>query len=318
MRGSAIIWVYFMSILLVVVVNSFHSTSFTRHTYAYSADLEVASFRLFCGSNGKENTDSMPHNSNTNLRSSLYRSLISGMGLFLGNHLLHLSTANAFENFMSPEAEGGGGRFGNKKPPKSLRESPRVPQTPASGFQTKSGLRYFDFRVGSGNSPRYGELITFHYSLFYQPSDRDEPLELIDSTYDNKPIEPFLQKHGNGRIVRGLDEGIHTMKVGGKRRIILPKSIGYTDFDLGPLPQKYRHRQRLGNLIDYVNRDEGEFVFDIDLLQIREDENDQGYYEDIPVSQNEVRELILKSLKSKDPEIVQRLGINEMPTSPTP
>lgn len=298
-------------------VSSFRPTSLKRHTYVYSPSHEVASFRLFGQPNVKQNNDLVPNNSNANVRSALLKSVISGMGLFAGSHLLHPSNAAALDDFMSPESEGSGGRFGNKKLPKSQRKSPRAPQTPASGFQTKSGLRYFDFQVGSGNSPRYGELITFHYSLFYQPRDLDESLELIDSTYDNKPIQPFLQKHGNGRIVRGLDEGMHTMKVGGKRRIIVPKSIGYTDFDLGPLPQKYRHRQRLGDLIDYANRDEGEFVFDIDLLQIREDENDQGYYEDIPVSQNEVRELIIKSLKSKDPDIVKRLGISEFPPLPT-
>ena len=93
----------------------------------------------------------------------------------------------------------------------------------ARGFQTKSGLKYYDIKEGDGALPRYGQLVAFTYTQFYKPKS-SATLEKIDSS-----SVPFLHKHGNGRIVRGLDEAIHGMKVGGKRRAIIPSSIGKFD-----------------------------------------------------------------------------------------
>ena len=51
----------------------------------------------------------------------------------------------------------------------------------------------------------------------------------------------------------------------------------------------------------------GELVLDLQLLAMRDDENDQGYYEDVPVSQEEVRRLVLRSLQSDNPELLQKI-----------
>ena len=209
-------------------------------------------------------------------------------------YLSLLAPVHARSEFMSPEAEGGGGRFGRSVSQTSVLEvqSKIAANTQSkNGFQTKSGLKYFDIRVGEGKSPRYGDLVTFQYFLYYKPADRGAQLELV-----TKSNEPYLQKHGNGRIVRGLDEGIHTMKEGGRRRIIVPKNIGYTSIGVGPLPAAYSERQRLGTLIDVLQEDQGELIFDVELEQVKVDENDQGYYDDIPVTQDEVRELVTKTL----------------------
>ena len=206
---------------------------------------------------------------------------------------------NARSDFMSPEAEGGGGRFGKVASPESQvlapKVQPSVRQNPADlqlkkGFQTKTGLKYFDIQEGEGKSPRYGDLVTFQYFMYYKPPERDAKLELV-----SKSKEPFLQKHGNGRIVRGLDEGLHTMKEGGRRRIIVPKNIGYTSIGIGPLPAEYSERQRLGYLIDLLQDGQGELVFDVKLEQVLVDENDQGYYEDIPVTQDDIIDLVTKA-----------------------
>lgn len=217
--------------------------------------------------------------------------------------LSSIGTPNAVlarSDFMSPEAEGGGGRFGRASTPESQVQVPQVPEKAANtkdklakGFQTKTGLKYFDIREGSGLSPRYGDLVTFQYIMYYKAPDRDSSLELVD-----KSSEPYLQKHGNGRIVRGLDEGLHTMKEGGRRRVIVPKSIGYTDIGIGPLPMEYSKRKRLGDLIDILQADQGELIFDVELVQVRKDENDQGYYDDVPISQDEVRELVERNLRN--------------------
>ena len=206
------------------------------------------------------------------------RSLSLGLGLsIISNSLNTIKPVNAYDDIFKP-----------------------LP-TPDKGFQTKSGLKYFDFKDGNVNvSPRYGQVISFHYTGYYQPSP-DKPYELFDSSYLSPNQSPFLHKHGNGRICRGIDEGLHTMKVGGKRRVIIPKAIGYTDFRTGPKPIQPKYRKRLGDIIDLINADKGDLIFDLELLLVANDENDQGYYEDIAISQDEVRQLVLKSLTEDAP-----------------
>lgn len=170
-------------------------------------------------------------------------------------------------------------------------------QQPARGFQTKSGLKYFDLVEGTiGKTPRYGQLVSFYYTTYYKATP-ESPLDFVDSSFVSGK-RPFLHKHGNGRIVRGIDEGLHTMKVGGKRRLVVPKSIGYNEFGLGPLPEDGGRRRKLGALLDLLDKDQGELIFDIELVLVAEDENDQGYYDDVAVSQEEVRKLVLKSLQN--------------------
>jgi hypothetical protein len=163
------------------------------------------------------------------------------------------------------------------------------------GFQTRSGLRYFDTEIGTGPSPNYGQLVSFHYIAYYRPS-KEANMEIFDSTYSSAEKQPFLQKHGNGRLIRGIEEGLHTMKVGGKRRVVIPKSLSFTDFGLGPLPLKPKGRRRLGKLIDEVDAGNGEFVYDLELVFVGDDENDQGYYSDSSVPEQEFKELILRNL----------------------
>jgi len=201
---------------------------------------------------------------------------------------LGISVINTFNNY-------------NIKPVNAANDDIFKPlPTPDKGFQTKSGLRYFDFKEGNVNvSPLYGQLVVFHYTGYYQPNP-NQPYELFDSSYLSPKKSPFLQKHGNGRICRGIDEGLHTMKVGGKRRVIIPKSIGYTDFRTGPKPLQPKYRKRLGDIIDLLNEDKGELIFDLELLLVANDENDQGYYDDSAISQQEVRQLVLKSLTQNE------------------
>lgn len=182
-----------------------------------------------------------------------------------------------------------------------------IPPFPAKGYQTKSGLKYFDFQEGDGVSPRYGELVTFFYTGYFR-ADPTAKLEAFDGSYLNYGKEPFLHKHGNGRVLRGIDEGLHTMKVGGKRRVIIPKTLGFTEFGMGPLPIDPGRRRRLGKLLDFVEADRGELVYDLELVMVAVDENDQGYYDDVPVTQEEVRSLVLKSL---NPELIDKLIKNK-------
>jgi hypothetical protein len=95
----------------------------------------------------------------------------------------------------------------------------------------------------------------------------------------------YLIKHGNGRTVPGLDEGLHTMRVGGKRRIIIPPKLGYTTSGLGPVPVGPYGRWKLNRLIDrMVELRGGNVIFDVEMKSIMDDEADQGYYMDKSLS----------------------------------
>lgn len=150
-------------------------------------------------------------------------------------------------------------------------------------FTTRSGLKYIELREGTGQSPQYGNLASISYKAYVKlPDTSDKKATLQEYDVDSA----YLIKHGNGRILPGLDEGLHTMKVGGKRRIIIPPKLGYVGPGvLGPLPESPIGRYKLNKLLDQmVELRGGNVVFDVELKSLMKDEADQGYYEDDSLS----------------------------------
>ena len=84
---------------------------------------------------------------------------------------------------------------------------------------TESGLKYIDEVVGTGESPKPGQTVTVHYTGTLEDGTK------FDSSVDRG--SPFSFQIGVGRVIKGWDEGVMTMKVGGKRRLIIPPSLGY-------------------------------------------------------------------------------------------
>ena len=141
---------------------------------------------------------------------------------------------------------------------------------------TPSGLRYVDFAPGSGAPPRFGQLVRFHY-VGYIASEDGESLEAYDSSYERNT--PYFTKHGNGLTCEGLEEALHTMRPGGRRRVLLPPSLGYSRgsaSDKGPLPVKATLRDRLFEAVG----DGRPLVFDLELVSVVTDVVDRGDYED--------------------------------------
>lgn len=124
--------------------------------------------------------------------------------------------------------------------------------------RTSSGLRYIDFQQGSGPMPRYGQILRFHY-IAYGASAAFDQLVTFDSTYSRK--SPFLVKHGNGFTCQGLEEALHTMQEGAKRRVILPPDLGYTA-DKGPMPPTNKGRTLLLDAVEAKKP----LVFDLEVL----------------------------------------------------
>lgn len=84
---------------------------------------------------------------------------------------------------------------------------------------TPSGLRYVDLTVGSGPSPVNGKLVRVHYTGWLTDGTK------FDSSLDHG--QPLVFPVGKGMVIPGWDEGVLSMKVGGKRKLIIPPQLGY-------------------------------------------------------------------------------------------
>jgi len=93
---------------------------------------------------------------------------------------------------------------------------------------TPSGLKYVDEVVGKGESPQPGKTVTVHYT------GRLEDGTKFDSSVDRG--EPFPFVIGQGQVIKGWDEGVMTMKVGGKRKLTIPPDLGYGPNGKGTIP----------------------------------------------------------------------------------
>lgn len=108
---------------------------------------------------------------------------------------------------------------------------------------TASGLRYEDVVVGDGPSPQQGQRVTVHYTGYFTDGRK------FDSSIDRG--QPFTFVLGVGQVIRGWDEGVATMKVGGKRLLYIPSNLAYGARGQGPIPP---------------NTD---LIFEVELLDIR-------------------------------------------------
>lgn len=84
---------------------------------------------------------------------------------------------------------------------------------------TASGLQYEDIQVGTGDMPKKGQLVEVHYTGWLTNGKK------FDSSVDRG--EPFRFNVGVGQVIKGWDEGVATMRVGGKRKLMLPPQLGY-------------------------------------------------------------------------------------------
>lgn len=120
----------------------------------------------------------------------------------------------------------------------STQAAKEVAPPPASGIPTvvgdtvttPSGLKYIEITVGQGASPTLGQIVSAHYTGWLTNGSR------FDSSRDRgQPLEFTL---GAGRVIKGWEEGLASMKVGGRRMLIIPPSLGWGDRGTpgGPIP----------------------------------------------------------------------------------
>lgn len=123
----------------------------------------------------------------------------------------------------------------------------KTPEKTSKGdnmITTPSGLKYIDITPGTGASPSKGKRVTVHYTGTLADGRK------FDSSLDrNMPFEFVI---GVGQVIRGWDEGVMTMKVGGKRKLVIPAELGYGE-------------RGAGNVIP----PNAELHFDVELLNVQ-------------------------------------------------
>lgn len=102
----------------------------------------------------------------------------------------------------------------------------RSKQAAAKTVTTASGLKYTDVKIGNGASPVKGKQVKVHYTGTLENGKK------FDSSVDRN--EPFVFVIGVGQVIPGWDEGVMGMKVGGKRKLVIPSKLGYGSRGAGP------------------------------------------------------------------------------------
>jgi peptidylprolyl isomerase len=124
------------------------------------------------------------------------------------------------------------------------KRSKIMAQAETNAVKTPSGLSYVDEVVGNGPSPRAGQTVSVHYTGWLTNGQK------FDSSLDRGA--PFEFVLGQGNVIRGWDEGVASMKVGGKRKLTIPPQLGYG-------------AQGAGNVIP----PNATLVFEVQLLGVR-------------------------------------------------
>jgi FKBP-type peptidyl-prolyl cis-trans isomerase FkpA len=96
------------------------------------------------------------------------------------------------------------------------KKSGKEPKT----ITTKSGLKYQDLKVGTGDTAAKGDTVVVHYTGWLAKGGKK-----FDSSKDRG--KPFSFNLGAGDVIKGWDEGVAGMKVGGKRKLTIPPELGY-------------------------------------------------------------------------------------------
>jgi len=112
-------------------------------------------------------------------------------------------------------------------------------------YQTSSGLEYDDVKKGAGDTATRGDVVVVHYTGWLAADNTK-----FDSSKDAG--EPFSFKLGAGEVIKGWDEGVAGMNVGGKRKLWVPPDLGYGR--RGAMPEIPPN---------------AELVFEVELLEIK-------------------------------------------------
>ena len=101
----------------------------------------------------------------------------------------------------------------------SIPMTTEQPENQEKIISTDSGLQYVEIQEGTGAIPKAGQTVIVHYTGTLTDGSK------FDSSRDRN--QPFSFKLGIGQVIKGWDEGLSTMRVGGRRKLIIPPQLGY-------------------------------------------------------------------------------------------
>jgi hypothetical protein len=120
---------------------------------------------------------------------------------------------------------------------------PGLPGRAGAEVTTPSGLKYTDLVVGTGPSPRRGQTAVVHYTGTLTDGTK------FESSRDKG--QPYSFALGTDSVIQGWDEGVATMKVGGRRKLVIPPALGYGARGQGTIPPN------------------ATLIFDLELLDVK-------------------------------------------------
>jgi peptidylprolyl isomerase len=103
--------------------------------------------------------------------------------------------------------------------PPATAQKETIPVDQQKTITTPSGLQYVDLVKGTGATPRAGQIVSVHYTGWLKDGTK------FDSSLDRG--QPFKFPLGQGRVIKGWDEGVASMQIGGKRKLIIPPGLAY-------------------------------------------------------------------------------------------
>ncbi len=107
--------------------------------------------------------------------------------------------------------------------PALAADEPKEEKVEYKWTATPTGLKYQDIKEGDGATPKNGQTCAMHYTGWLWESGAKG--KKFDSSHDRG--QPFEFGLGMGRVIKGWDQGVATMKVGGKRLLLIPPQLGY-------------------------------------------------------------------------------------------
>ena len=107
----------------------------------------------------------------------------------------------------------------HKAPPARVPNTNAPTKVTGDGVKTDSGLQYWDIKVGTGDEAKSGDKVKVHYTGWFTSGKK------FDSSVDAR--QPYSFTLGQGNVIKGWDEGVAGMKVGGKRQLRIPPELAY-------------------------------------------------------------------------------------------
>lgn len=102
--------------------------------------------------------------------------------------------------------------------------------SPAAVVTTASGLQYIEDTLGDGEIAKQGDTVTVQYTGWIQQADGSKGVEFDSSRAPGRPIKFRLGRH---EVIKGWEEGVGGMRVGGKRTLLIPSALAYGKRGLG-------------------------------------------------------------------------------------